>query len=191
MIPVEVQTYVILPIFIFFARIADVSFGTLRIIFISRGLKYLAPIVGFFEISIWLMAISQVLTNMGHYSAFLAYALGFAVGNFVGILIEEKVAMGVSVIRIITQYSAFDLIEYLKSSGFRTTSTEAQGQYGNVSIIYTVIKRKQIPEVLGILKEYNPNAFYTIEDVRSAGGSFAQVAPKPVRGVGRFSRKAK
>ena len=191
MIPVEVQTYVILPIFIFFARIADVSFGTLRIIFISRGLKYLAPIVGFFEISIWLMAISQVLTNMGHYSAFLAYALGFAVGNFVGILIEEKVAMGVSVIRIITPHSAFDLIEYLKSSGFRTTSTEAQGQYGNVSIIYTVIKRKQIPEVLNILKEYNPNAFYTIEDIRSASGSFAQVAPKPVRGVGRFSRKAK
>jgi uncharacterized protein YebE (UPF0316 family) len=192
MIPVDVQTYVILPILIFFARIADVSFGTLRIIFISRGLKLLAPLVGFFEISIWLMAISQVLTNMDHYTAFLAYAFGFSVGNYVGILIEEKMAMGISLIRIITQHSAFHLIEYLKSAGFRTTSTEAQGQHGSVSIIYTVIKRKQIPKVLEILKEHNPKAFYTIEDVRNAGGSiFDQTAPKPARGVGRFSRKSK
>ncbi|MBN1433002.1 MAG: DUF2179 domain-containing protein [Methanomicrobiaceae archaeon] len=192
MIPADVQAYIILPILIFLARIADVSFGTLRIIFISRGLKLLAPVVGFFEISIWLVAISQVLTNMGHYTAILAYASGFAVGNYVGILIEEKMAMGISVIRIITQYSASDLIEELKNSGFRTTVSEAQGQYGPVSIIYSVVKRKQTSKFLGILRKSNPNAFYTIEDVRNAGGSvFVQSSPKPARGVGRFSRKSK
>jgi len=192
MTPVDIQIYIILPILIFLARIADVSCGTLRIIFISRGLKLLAPVVGFFEISIWLLAISQVLTNMGHYTAFLAYALGFSVGNYVGILIEEKMAMGISVIRIITQYSASELIEELKASGFRSTVSEAQGQFGAVSILYIVAKRKEIPKILEILNRYNPNAFYTIEDVKSAGGSiFDQKAPKPARAVGRFSRKAK
>ena len=192
MIPADVQAYIILPLLIFLARIADVSFGTLRIIFISRGLKLLAPLVGFFEISIWLVAISQVLTNMNHYTAILAYASGFAVGSYVGILIEEKMAMGISVIRVITQYSAEELIAELKEIGFRSTVVDAQGQYGPVSIIYIIIKRKKIPQALGIVKKMNPNAFYTITDIRSAEGSFFDTnSPRPARGVSRFSRKAK
>ncbi|MBN2734477.1 MAG: DUF2179 domain-containing protein [Methanomicrobiaceae archaeon] len=192
MIDPVLLNYLILPLLIFFARVADVSFGTLRIIFISRGLKYLAPIVGFFEISIWLVAISQVLKDGSPGAAFLAYALGFACGNYVGIIIEERMAMGISMIRIITQFEATDLIDNLKSSGFRTTSVDARGQYGEVSLIFTVVKRKDIPVVLNTVNKYNPHAFYTIEDVRTAGGSvFVPAAGRPKRGFGRFSRKGK
>ena len=184
--------YLFIPILIFLARVADVTFGTMRIIFISRGLKYLAPVVGFFEISIWLIAISQVLKEGSPWIAFFAYALGFAFGNYVGILIEEKMAMGISVIRIITQYDAKVLIDELKMVGFRTTTVEAHGQYGDVSIIYTVSRRKEIPLALRIVNKCNPKAFYTIEDVRSAGGStFSPDGMIPKRGVSRFSRKGK
>jgi uncharacterized protein YebE (UPF0316 family) len=95
-----VFAWVILPLLIFAARICDVTLGTLRIIFVSRGKKLLAPLLGFFEVSIWLLAISQIMQNLNNPVCFLAYAGGFAMGNFVGILIEDKLAMGILVIRI-------------------------------------------------------------------------------------------
>lgn len=192
MFDLDLINYLLIPLLIFSARVADVTFGTMRIIFISRGLKYLAPVVGFFEISIWLIAISQVLREGSPWIAFIAYALGFAFGNYVGILIEEKMAMGISVIRIITQYDATVLIDELKTAGFRTTAVDAHGQYGDVSIIYTVVKRKEIPQALRIVNKCNSKAFYTIEDVRSAGGPmFSPDGMIPKRGVSRFSRKGK
>ncbi|MBP2133652.1 uncharacterized protein YebE (UPF0316 family) [Methanomicrobium sp. W14] len=188
----DLFNYLILPVLIFFARIADVSFGTMRIIFISRGLKYLAPFVGFFEISIWLIAISQVLKDGTPVPAFIGYALGFACGNYIGILIEERMALGVSVIRTITQHDATKLVNYLKNEGFRTTTVGAKGQYGSVNIILIVVKRKDIPQVLRSINKYNPKAFYTIEDVRSAGGTFfSPDGMIPKRGLGKFTRKGK
>ena len=94
---------IILPILIFLARIVDVTFGTIRIIFVSRGMKWLAPIFGFFEIMIWLFAIGQVFSNLTNITYYVAYAGGFACGNFVGIWIEEKMAIGTLIVRIITR----------------------------------------------------------------------------------------
>ena len=102
---------VVLPVLIFFARIVDVTFGTLRIIFISRGMRLLAPVVAFFEILIWLVAIGQVFQDIGSVVNILAYSLGFAVGNYVGILVEERMAMGLVLVRVITQYEA-DAVSY-------------------------------------------------------------------------------
>ena len=90
----EIFTFIILPILIFIARVCDVSIGTMRIIFISRGAKILAPLLGFFEILIWLVAIGKVMQNLDNIACYVAYAGGFATGNFVGIRIEEKLAMG-------------------------------------------------------------------------------------------------
>jgi uncharacterized protein YebE (UPF0316 family) len=155
-------------------------------------MKYLAPLVGFFEISIWLVALTQVFKDGSSPSVFIAYALGFAFGNYVGILIEERMAMGTVVIRIITQHGAQSLIKQLKSSGFRTTTVDAKGQYGPVSIIYSVVKRRQIPVALQMIQDHNPKAFYTIEDVRKASAfSGGEEKKKPKRGVSRFSRKGK
>jgi uncharacterized protein YebE (UPF0316 family) len=192
MIEPQIFTVFILPALIFLARVMDVSFGTLRIIFISRGMKYLAPLVGFFEISIWLIALTQVFKDGSPPSVFIAYALGFAFGNYVGILIEERMAMGIAVIRIITHQNAQPLIDQLKSSGFRTTTVDAKGQYGPVSIIYSVVKRRQISAALQMVQDHNPKAFYTIEDVRKASNfSGGEEWMRPKRGVSRFSRKAK
>jgi uncharacterized protein YebE (UPF0316 family) len=160
--------FALLPAIIFLARICDVTLDTLRIIYVSRGMKYLAPLIGFFEVLIWLVAITQIFKNLTNPIYYIAYAGGFAMGNFIGILIEEKMAIGTVVIRIITQKDATELIELLKSNGYGVTFTAAQGAMGPVQIIFTIVKRKAIPRVLNIIRQCNPLAFYTIEDVRSA-----------------------
>ncbi|MGF3554602.1 MAG: DUF5698 domain-containing protein, partial [Thermoplasmatota archaeon] len=96
--------WIILPILIFISRLIDVSLGALRIIFISRGLKYLAPIIAFIEINIWLLAISQIMLNLNNTACALAYAGGFALGNLLGIVIEERLSVGLVLLRIITKH---------------------------------------------------------------------------------------
>ena len=71
----------IIPLMIFLARIADVTFGTIRIIFISRGVKNLATIFGFCEIMIWLFAISQIIQHVSNFVYYMAYASGYAKGD--------------------------------------------------------------------------------------------------------------
>lgn len=184
---------VVLPVLIFCARIVDVTFGTLRIIFISRGMRLLAPVVAFFEILIWLVAIGQVFQDIGSVVNILAYSLGFAVGNYVGILVEERMAMGLVLIRVITQYEADDLIESLKCVNFGVTAVDALGKHGPVKLIFLVVKRKNVSRVLEMVQQHNPNAFYTVADVRSAqGGIFPPYTPtkKKKRLSGRF-RKGK
>jgi len=158
----------ILPLFIFIARVIDVTFGTIRIIFVSKGEKFLAPIFGFFEIMIWLFAIGQVMQNLTHITYYIAYAAGFATGNFVGIYIEDKMAIGNLVVRIITRKDTSYLITSMKSKNYGITILDAQGATGNVKIIFTVIKREDIDEVMDMIKHFDPKAFYSIEEVRIA-----------------------
>ena len=165
-----------MPLLIFTARVCDVTIGTVRIIFVSRGMKFLAPIFGFFEILIWLVAISKVMQNFTNYGYYIAYAGGFATGNYVGIIVEEKLAMGICVIRIITRKDASKLIEFLRASGYGITSIDAQGSSGPVKIIYTIIRRQDIHDIHEIIQKFNPKAFYSIEDVRFVSAGIFPVA---------------
>ncbi|MBN1540080.1 MAG: DUF2179 domain-containing protein [Candidatus Thermoplasmatota archaeon] len=167
----EIFTWVVIPILICFARIIDVTIGTLRIIFISKGMKYLAPVMGFFEVIIWLVAIGQIMQNLSNVVNYIAYGTGFAIGNYVGIMIENKISLGYVLVRIITRRSATNLIEWLEKSGRKFTIVDARSDWGLVNIIYMPLKRKEVREVVSKVKAFNPNAFYTIEDVRSVSGS--------------------
>ena len=162
----DVYAWVLLPLLIFFARVCDVSLGTIRIIFVSKGIKYLAPIIGFFEILIWLLAISQIMQNLSNVYYYVFYAGGFAMGNFVGILLEERLSIGTIAIRIITRNDATKLTDALKQSAFGVTSIDAEGPKGKVKIIFTVINRQNLHKIISIVKKYNPKAFYSIEDIR-------------------------
>ncbi|MDX2414998.1 MAG: DUF5698 domain-containing protein, partial [Bacteroidales bacterium] len=102
---------VILPLLIFFARIMDVSIGTVRIILVSKGYKKLAPIAGFFEILIWIIAITRIVDNLDNWICYIAYALGFATGNYIGMIIEERLALGYETVRIITKREANNLVQ--------------------------------------------------------------------------------
>jgi len=155
----------VLPFLIFVARIADVSIGTIRLIFISRGLKYLAPIVGFFEILIWLLAIGQIMKNLSNPVCYIAYAAGFAMGNFVGIWIAEKLSLGLVLIRVVTRKDASELVEYLKSAEYGVTSVDGHGTAGQVKVVFTIVPRREVQKVAELIKKFNPKAFYSIEDV--------------------------
>lgn len=157
---------VILPLLIFFSRIIDVSLGTIRIIFVSKGKRVLAPLLGFFEVLIWLIAMQQIMKNVTNIWLYIMYAAGFASGNFIGILIEEKLCIGKIMVRIIPQKDTKKLIETLKEKGFRLTVLDANGAYMKVKIIFSVMSRKKLKSFLEIVNQVNPNAFYTIEDIR-------------------------
>lgn len=164
----DIFSLLILPLLIFGARVLDVSIGTIRIIFVTRGRKLLAPLLGFFEIMIWLLAIGTVMQNFTNPMYYVAYAGGFAMGNFVGIFIEDKLAMGTMAVQIITVKEANQLIEQLKSEGYGVTSLDAMGSTGQqVKIIFTVVKRKELQYVVEFIKQFNPQAFYSIQEVRS------------------------
>ncbi len=164
----SIFTWVILPLFIFMARVTDVSLGTIRIIYISRGMKLLAPLFGFFEIMIWLVAITLIVQNLNNTIYFLAYGLGFATGNFVGIKIEERLAVGRVVIHVITQMDASQLIENLRKCGYGVTTANAEGSTGPVKLIFTIVDRKEMEKAVNLIRQFNPKAFFSVEDVRIA-----------------------
>ncbi len=161
-------TWVILPALIFLARVTDVSIGTMRIVYISRENRVLAPILGFFEVLIWLVAIGQIFRHLDNVLCYVAYAGGFATGNFVGMTLERRFAVGMEMIRVVTRRDASELIERLKGEGFGLTVADGQGATGPVKIIFSLIRRKDQPRFLTLLRQYNPNAFYSIENVQFA-----------------------
>ncbi|HPR61606.1 MAG TPA: DUF2179 domain-containing protein, partial [Prolixibacteraceae bacterium] len=158
--------YLVLPLLIFFARICDVTIGTLRIVMVSKGKKMLAPLLGFVEVFIWIIAVGKIMQNLDNWFNIVAYSAGFATGNYIGLIIEEKLAMGVVRIQVITAKAADELIIKLKLSGYGITHHEATGANGKVSILYSIINRTDLRKVVRIIRESNPNAFYSIEDVR-------------------------
>jgi uncharacterized protein YebE (UPF0316 family) len=187
----EFFAWVVLPLLIFIARVADVSLGTVRVILITRGLKYLAPIVGFFEILIWLLAIGQIMRNLSNPLCYIAYAGGFATGNYVGILIAEKLSLGVVLIRVITSKDASELLEYLKSAEYGVTSVDAQGSAGKVQVVFTIVPRREVNQVVNLIKQFNPKAFYTIEEVGFVEEGIFPTRENWLSSVFRPSRKGK
>jgi uncharacterized protein YebE (UPF0316 family) len=165
-------------LFIFVAEMCVVTIATMRTIFVARGMKVLAPVLGFFEVSIWLFAIGAVMRNLSDLSCSAAFACGFTLGNFLGILLEEKLAMGSVGVRMITHKNANDLIEDLRSADYGVTRIDALGATGPVQIIYTVIKRKELERVLGIARRFDPRVFYSVDELHAAA---AGVGPLPRR----------
>ena len=186
-------TWVILPLLIFMARIADQSMGTLRVIFISKGYKYLAPVIGFFESIIWLLAVSQIMQHLDNIVCFLAYGAGFGMGNYVGILLEEKLSLGNVIIRVIPRRDSSELIQHLRQTSFGFTILNAEGSKGPVRVLFLVVRRQQAQELISIINQFNPNAFYTIEDVKAVKeGVFSKTPKRSVFGsVGLNIKKIK
>jgi uncharacterized protein YebE (UPF0316 family) len=163
----DVFKWVIIPLLIFSARVIDVSLGTLRIIFMTRGHKYIAPMLGFFEVLIWLSAIQQIFLHLTNPVYYIVYALGFAMGNYVGIMLEDHLSIGKVLIRIITRKQATELESALQSSKYISTTMEGHSPNGKVKIILLAVDRKKVASIIPIIKALSPNAFYSIEDIRS------------------------
>ncbi len=179
----EIFAYVVIPVLIFCARICDVTLGTLRVIFISKGIKYLAPAIGFFEVIIWLLAIGQVMNNLTNIVSYVAYGAGFAAGTYVGMFIEEKISIGLVIVRVITRHDATPLIDCLRQQDYGVTAIDGEGATGPVKMIFTVVQRQDLSRVIAIIKKFNPKAFYSVEEVRSVAEGVIPVQ----RSYGLFS----
>ena len=179
--------YLVLPLLIFFARIIDVSLGTMRIILVSKGQRIIAPILGFFEVFIWIIAIGQIMGNINNFACYFGYAAGFATGNYVGMRLEEHLAMGNLIIRVISQKDGNVLIKNLNIRGYGATMVEGEGSLGKVQLIYSIVKRDDLKEVVGIIQEFNPKAFYSIEDIRKVSAGIFP-AKSPLNKLNPFKR---
>ncbi|MBU0520605.1 DUF2179 domain-containing protein [bacterium] len=169
--------FVVLPLLICCARITDVSIGTVRIMLVAKSYRLLASVIGFFEALLWLLVTVQIIQHLTAPIYFIAYALGFALGNYVGIGLEHKLAMGSVLIRVITRREATALVEQLRNQKYIVTCLDAEDNDGAAKVFFTVVKRRQIPPALKIIKEFNPHAFYTVEDM-----TYVQ-KPQPMRTV--------
>jgi uncharacterized protein YebE (UPF0316 family) len=164
----NVFSYVLLPCLIFLARITDVSINTIRIIYVLGGRRFTATMLGFFESFIWLMAIRQIFEHLDNWICYIAYPAGFALGIFIGMIIEERIAYGKVIVRIITRKDVKDLINFLNSKKFRYTHVNAEGPDGHENLVFTVLERETLEVLLYKLKDILPTAFYTIEKVNRA-----------------------
>ncbi|MGD9782661.1 MAG: DUF2179 domain-containing protein [Kiritimatiellia bacterium] len=150
------------------ARIADVSMGTLRVAFIARGRKYLAAACGFVEVLIWISVVSRVLSGDQRLLTYVAYATGFSCGTLAGMFIEERLAVGWSLVRVITSKPVGDFMQQLSGAGFGVTRQNADGARGPVQVLVILMPRRRLVDFQPLLREFDPAAFYTIEDVRHA-----------------------
>lgn len=181
----SLYAWVILPAFIFLARIIDVSLGTIRIVSVARGYRSQAAITGFFEVFIWIVVIGQIFVNINNYLCYFAYAAGFAMGNYLGIALEEKLAIGIMSVRIITHKDATELAQSLRDTGYGVTKIDAEGMTGHVNVIFTFVKRLDLKKVVEKIQTFNPRAFYTVEHIHAVReGTF------PLPSPGAFSRLA-
>ena len=164
----EFFKWVLLPLLIFVARTCDVTLATLRSVFVSKGMRHVVPFIGFFEVLIWLVSIRQIMQHLDNPMTYLGFAGGFAMGTYVGLRIESRLALGMQVLRIITQGEPVELILSLQKANIGTTVIDGHGSKGPVKIILTIVRRKDIELVKKLIKEYQPNAFFSIEDIRIA-----------------------
>jgi uncharacterized protein YebE (UPF0316 family) len=162
----EINWY--LPFLVFFARILDVTLGTLRINFISKGKRLLPPLLGFVEVFIWIVVVSRLVNNLSNLVGYLAYAAGFATGTYVGMLIEKRMAIGTLIVRAIVSGETDGLVHGLKEAGYGVTFFDAHGANGPVKVLYMVINRKELGDIARLLQAYHPRVFYTVEEARTA-----------------------
>ncbi|MDH7603634.1 MAG: DUF5698 domain-containing protein [Melioribacter sp.] len=151
-------------------RIADVTLGTFRTMLVVQAKKYHAAFVGFFEVLIWILAMSYIVQHLDNTINLIGYALGFALGNILGVTLEQRVAIGFSQVNIVSLHHTDDIANKLRMSNFGVTILPGEGSTGGVSIIIVIIKRKHLEEVLKIVESIDKRAFITVQHSRPYRG---------------------
>ncbi|MFT6387552.1 MAG: hypothetical protein ACJAUP_000924 [Cellvibrionaceae bacterium] len=170
------QSPYLLALLIFLARVIDVSLGTFRTIVVFRGYKFLAAFIGFFEIIIWLIAAGQVFQNLDQWYLALAYAGGFSAGNYIGMWIESRFAIGNELVRCLS-FNRDVLAEKIRTEGFQIISFDGDmGDDKLIELLFIIEKRRNVPGLIKLIKELDPSAVYSVSDVKSV-----YEGPAPVR----------
>jgi uncharacterized protein YebE (UPF0316 family) len=168
----------LLAIAIFLARILDVSIGTLRTILIIRGYRIGGSVLGFLEVLIWVTASAQVIMNLDAWYLVLAYAGGFAVGNYVGSWLESRLALGAEIVRAISKDPRVKLKERIGQEHFGVVELAGRATDGApVEVLLVVEARRRVPRLIELIHDTDPEAVCSISDVRIP----AMRMPRPAR----------
>jgi uncharacterized protein YebE (UPF0316 family) len=184
----EFIAWVVLPLMIFLARIIDVSMGTVRIILISKGYRGFAAMLGFFEVLLWITTVGELMKRADSFYYYIAYGAGFAAGTYLGMFIEQKLSLGMVMIRVVTKFEATELMNHIMQKRYSVTVVDGKGKNGDVKIFFVAIKRRDLREVIRLINIYNPNAFYSVEDIRQISGGVMPIARHKEFGIGNFIR---
>ncbi len=159
---------------IFFAKLVEVSLATIRNVLINRGEKLKGSIIGFFEVLIWVIVVSNVLSDvMQDPLRVLVYCLAFSMGNFVGVIIESKLAIGMASIQaVVPEDKVEELGNALREKGFGVTTIEGHGKDGTVDVLMIYLKRKLVNEAIDLIKQYSPSSLVTVNDVRHLSNGY-------------------
>ena len=164
----DIISYILFPILIFLARLADVTVATVKLMFVVNNARKMAAILGFFEALITITALSRIIQDANNLPAFVMYAAGFASGTYVGMWIEQKMAYGSVLVRIISKDMPEALFQYLANHKYRFSLVDGYDESGNTRVLFTVCKRSSAGALLSHLKSVAPHAFYTVEGVKQA-----------------------
>jgi uncharacterized protein YebE (UPF0316 family) len=152
-----------IPLLIFLARICDVSLGTIGNILINAGMRRIAPVLGFFEVLIWVLAVGGVVRNLNEPVAIIAYAGGYATGVFVGMTIENSIALGYRVVHVFNRNQLVDASRELRDRGWAVTRFDGQGRDGPIENCMLIIPRRKLSRLRRHLSEVCPEAYITVE----------------------------
>lgn len=155
------------PLAIFLLRIGDVSLSTVRTILIFRGHRLAVPLLGFVESLVWVLAVSAAIRNLNSPLHVLGYASGFAVGNAVGLWIEQRLALGLAAVRVIPSHAEVHVADAMRASGHGATEFAGQGLDGPVSLIYSIVRRRELAPLLRLVERTDPEAFIAVDDARA------------------------
>lgn len=155
------------PLVVFSLRATDVTLATFRMRMIMRGHRFVAPLIGFFEILLWVTAIGIVVNYLDSPLHVIGYAAGFATGNFLGLIIEERLALGLATIRTVVRAGGAELATALRDAGFGVTEMPGRGRDGTVEVLYAVLPRRRIEECLRLVERGAPDSFVVVDEPRT------------------------
>ncbi len=160
------------PFLIFGIRIVDVSMAVVRMIYAVRGRRGLAAIIGFFELLLWLMAAGNALKHLDSWMHVVGYAGGFAMGNYTGVWIEQRLALGLNSVRAVVRFNGGEIAQKLRDAGFAVTVMAGTGMGGSLEILHLIVQRSKVDGLLRQLRELAPDAFISVEEVRTTHGGY-------------------
>lgn len=155
---------------IFCLRIVDVSCDTMRVLFAIKGKRIVAGALGFFQALVWIFAVGNAVKHLDSWYHILAYAGGYAAGTIVGITIERAVAYGLATVRVISGHAGVEIAEALRTRGYGVTESGGFGRDGGVEILSSVVQRAHLDEVMGIIDQWDSQAFVTVEEPKVLRG---------------------
>ncbi|MDK2920286.1 MAG: hypothetical protein PWQ37_3019 [Candidatus Petromonas sp.] len=171
-------------VFIFCAKLIEVTLYTFRTLMIMRGNPSAAGIIGFFEVMIWITALGKVMTSLNDPAGIIVYAAGFGIGNYLGGKLEEKIGIGLLKAQIIIEKKDDKLGDMLREKGYGVTSVEGRGRDSHKEVLIVMLRRKELNNLKDIIWENDIRAVVTVQDVKKMHGGFMGMSARKLRIAG-------